>query len=339
MFVNIQLLRAYAAIIVVFHHIAPQYEAMGGNIKYFGRIADWGFAGVDIFFVISGFIMAHTTFHKERTWNNAKNFLKNRLSRIYLGYWPFFVAFVLSVGTFSPNRFLEIDMLGSFFLTNVDMFRLLMPISWTLSFEIYFYFLFSLLFALPVKLAKIAIHVVLAALLLRITLIFIDSGPLYFFLSHFLVEFFAGAALYIYHKKLKKIWMAIVFIVIMILAYKHGIDVNARNNAYRVYTFGLGALCLLALALTLEQCKVYRAGKLSIAIGDASYTIYLSHLLFISLFYYSGLRNFLANQNTFIGNIGFFSYISAIIAISVVIYRKFELPIYRLATRPTHAPA
>ena len=90
MFANIQLLRALAAIFVVCHHIAPQYQAMGGHSKSFESAASWGFTGVDLFFVISGFIMAHATFHKERTFSNAKAFIKHRFARVYLGYWPFF---------------------------------------------------------------------------------------------------------------------------------------------------------------------------------------------------------------------------------------------------------
>lgn len=337
MFANIQMLRAIAAIIVIFHHITPHYKSMGGYFDSFEKFTTWGFTGVDIFFVISGFIMAHTTFRKERTFSNAKIFIKHRFARVYLGYWPFFVAGILFYGTATPNFLSEINLLGSFFLTEVEMSRLLFPISWSLSYELYFYAMFALLFAFSIKTTQIIIHVALVAMILRITFIWIDSGPQYFFLSHFLVEFFAGSFLYIHREKLKQPWMIALFFIFAVIAYVYGIKWDARNNALRVFTFGSGAFFIVALSITLENCKIFSAPKWITSIGDASYTIYLSHLLFISLFYFSGLRGFLSQQNTLIAEAGFFSYIAAIVLVSVVIYRKFELPIYRLAINTGHS--
>jgi len=136
---NIQMLRAVAALLVVFHHALPHYAAMGGKIALISSLSEWGFVGVDIFFVISGFIMAYTTFNKERTFDNAKTFFKHRLFRIYLGYWPFFFVMLLILFVTNPQKISDLDVVGSFFLINVDMFQLVLPISWSLSYELYFY--------------------------------------------------------------------------------------------------------------------------------------------------------------------------------------------------------
>lgn len=339
MFANIQFLRAFAAIVVVMHHFTGHYQAMGGRIKAFEQVGLWGFAGVDVFFVISGFIMGHTTLHKARTWANARTFLWHRLARIYLGYWPFLALYALWMLAVAPQRLLEMDLLGSVLLTQVDMMKLLLPISWSLSFELYFYFLFALLFAMPIKVARIAIHLVLAVMILRISTIWIASGALHFFLSHFLVEFFAGAFLYIHHKRLDRAWMAVVFALVALLACKYGVDLGAKNNYLRVYTFGLAAFCLIALALTLEQCGLFRAGPVSIAIGDASYTIYLSHLLFLDVFYTFGLRDLFALQSPVLAEAGFFAYFLASLAVGVLLYQRVERPLYRWAVRPRRAAA
>ena len=337
MFANIQLLRAIAAIFVIFHHIAPHYQAMGGHLKSFEIAASWGFTGVDLFFVISGFITAHTTFHKERTFSNAKTFVRHRASRIFLGYWPFLGFAIVLTSLLSPRSLQDFDLLGSVFLTSIDINRLLLPISWSLSFELYFYAIFTLLFALPAKAAKWAIHIALAAILLRMKFIYIDSGPQYFFFSHFLAEFFAGSVLYIHRDKLKSPWMALVFATAIPVAYAYGINWDARNNVARVITFGSGALFIVALAITLENCKIYKARQWMVGIGDASYTIYLSHLSLISIFWYSGLRTFLSHQHMLVAEACFFLCIAAIVLISIVFYRKVELPVYRWATgyRPT----
>lgn len=79
MFKNIQMLRALAAFMVFCFHAAPQYQAMGGGWKGFERLSGIGFAGVDIFFVISGFVAALTTLNRDRTASNAGEFLRRRV--------------------------------------------------------------------------------------------------------------------------------------------------------------------------------------------------------------------------------------------------------------------
>jgi exopolysaccharide production protein ExoZ len=329
MFTNIQILRALAAILVVFHHAAPHYHAMSGNFAWFSYIASYGFTGVDIFFVISGFIIANTTFQKKRTWLSAKLFLHHRLARIFIAYWIFLALTWIIFALFSPGKLINIDLLGSIFLINTNMFELLLPISWSLTYELYFYFIFVLLFAFPVGLVKVLIHVLLACMLLRIKFIWIDSGFAYFFLSHFLVEFLAGAILYIHRERFNSLWIALILALTSIIGYVYGIQTEALNNSPRVLSFGVGAIALVGLAITLENCNLRCTIERLIDIGNASYTIYLSHLLFLTLFYSSGIRNFLSNQYWLIGEIGFFTYIAVIVLISILFYKKIEFPIYK----------
>ena len=97
MLINIQFLRFVAAMLVVFFHCAAHLQASRqapGLLFGFGQSA--GFAGVDIFFVISGFIMAWTTADDRAA--DAVAFAKRRVARIYSGYWPFFL---LALGLFS----------------------------------------------------------------------------------------------------------------------------------------------------------------------------------------------------------------------------------------------
>jgi peptidoglycan/LPS O-acetylase OafA/YrhL len=75
MFSNIQALRAFAGIAVFFHHAGPHYGALNGQFEIGSRLAEWGFIGVDIFFVISGFVICHTTLHKERTLKSGKRLI------------------------------------------------------------------------------------------------------------------------------------------------------------------------------------------------------------------------------------------------------------------------
>src|SRR4051812_24481767 len=119
---SIQGLRFIAAFLVLLFHLEISYS---------------GYKGVDLFFVISGFVIYYST-HLEKVANKAeqrKKFVINRLTKIFILYWSSLIAL------FSINQFpLDIHALGSFFL--VPGHKSILGVSWSLSYELYFYFLF-----------------------------------------------------------------------------------------------------------------------------------------------------------------------------------------------------
>ncbi len=331
---NIQMLRAIAALLVVFHHALPHYAVMGGEITLISSIGEWGFLGVDIFFVISGFIMAYTTFNKERTFLNAKIFMKHRLFRIYLGYWPFFFVMLALFFVTNPQKISDLDVVGSFFLINADMFQLVLPISWSLSYELYFYFLFLFTFIFSIKQLYVLIPVFIGLILFLVLYSFFNSEfQQHFFYSHFLLEFFAGVLLYMYKDHLMRSWMLPVSLLIVVIAYSYGITYETKNGLFRVLTFGTGALFIVLMALLLEQKNIYRAGKQFEALGNASYTLYLSHLIIIQLFYLFGLRGFFSSEGVVLPLIGLFVMIALTVIFSLLYYQKIEKPVYQKAIR------
>ena len=329
---NIQMLRAVAALFVVFHHALPHYTVMGGEVAFIGSISEWGFLGVDIFFVISGFIMAYTTFGKKRTLDNAKTFFKHRLFRIYLGYWPFFFVMLALFFVTNPQKLSELDLVGSFFLTNVDMFQLVLPVSWSLSYELYFYFLFLFTFIFSIKQLYVLIPVFIGFILLLVLYTyFTPEFPKYFFYSPFLLEFFAGVLLYMYKEYLMKLWMLPIGVLIAVIAYGYGITYETKNGLFRVLTFGIGALFIVLTALILEQKGIYRAGKLFEALGNASYTLYLAHLIIIQLFYLVGLRTLFSSNGVVLPLLGLLAIILISVGFSLLYYKLIEKPVYQKA--------
>ena len=96
-------LRAIAIIVVVIFHAFP--EQLSG-----------GFTGVDVFFVISGYVIAKTSQKYSTGVHSGVKFLKIRLARIYLGYWPFFLLASIEA-YFNPTIFAEsINYFQAFFL-------------------------------------------------------------------------------------------------------------------------------------------------------------------------------------------------------------------------------
>jgi peptidoglycan/LPS O-acetylase OafA/YrhL len=94
--INIQFLRAFAALIVIFYHTAPHYYITGGEhsgniFSFFSQI---GYAGVDIFFVISGYIMWYSS-HNHKGTKDVLEFIYARFTRIYPVYWSFFFLLII----------------------------------------------------------------------------------------------------------------------------------------------------------------------------------------------------------------------------------------------------
>ena len=167
---NIQILRFIAAFLVVLHHTLPPnvHPAHYANIPaWITEISVYGFAGVDIFFVISGFIMAETTRSMQPGASTASGFVFRRFLRIYSGYWPaFLLVLFLSIwlGIFNGP---EISRWKSFLLLPQEFY--LLNVSWTLTYELYFYLLIGAMLcftrkqAVPVFLALLLAFVVIVA--------------------------------------------------------------------------------------------------------------------------------------------------------------------------------
>ena len=134
---NIQTLRFFAALWVLLHHLQPPVTPFKLGILP-DAVTSLGFAGVDLFFVISGLIMAETTRNLLPSWRTATRFLVQRFGRIYIGWWPFFALYLW--GAWQSGRIRpDVNLWGSFWLWPQDMMYYLLPITWTLSFELYFY--------------------------------------------------------------------------------------------------------------------------------------------------------------------------------------------------------
>jgi exopolysaccharide production protein ExoZ len=135
---SIQYLRALAAISVVFFHASETYD-----IRF--KI---GASGVDIFFVISGFIMWVTTQGKLVS---PQGFMSRRISRIVPVYWIATIVTVVVIAV-KPLFFFDVDpsaenLIGSLFFLPLIKDEMLHPVvvqGWTLSYEMFFYLIFSI---------------------------------------------------------------------------------------------------------------------------------------------------------------------------------------------------
>ena len=274
--VSLQYLRAVAALLVVFHH------ARNPSNGLFNPISHWNFgqAGVDMFFLISGYIM-YAVARTER----PMPFIQRRIIRIVPLYWiaTFFLYFQVSIGF--PGVLPTIDQLlkSLFFIPQyhpqnpTEIWPFLVP-GWTLQFEIYFYAIFAIGLAfrrlLPVVLMIGAIAIVIGQIGLGI------QGNALFatYTSPIITEFFQGMLVAVIHRRrsLASYWFAQPLGIAALFLV-------GNMDAPRLLVWGLPSTLILIGCLAIED-----AGKMPDLptfrlLGNASYSIYLSHAFILQI--------------------------------------------------------
>lgn len=294
-----------------------------------------GFAGVDAFFVISGFIIF--TVSGRLTWagsniTTAAEFFLRRVFRVYPVYWLFFLLYGLLIVSgvehafdagWKPGGFYD------FFLFNRNNTQL--PPAWTLVYEMLFYTVgsASLLFGRRqyrlILAAWIGSEVVLSTLNH-----FVPFGAWQqsILLDPLLTEFGMGCCVaWLVEKKETRFWRiaAIAWIPLYVLGGYFAQQPGAPWGVgdYRVLTFGLGS-ALVVYAICVAEWYGRIAPRWLIEIGNASYSIYLGHEIALFATRYASWQ---LGVSTAIG--GFLTLLAALLAsigIGLVSYRLFERP-------------
>lgn len=325
---NIQMLRALAALAVVLYHLGPHYQHAGGSLDFLIAAAQWGFWGVDIFFVISGFVISHTVFSRPRDLASTVRFFRHRLSRIFLGYWPFALLALFVFPLHSPEGLLKVSIFKSLTLTSADLSLLAVPVAWSLSYELYFYGLFGLLFLCSNTLIKRVLLGMFLFLLVRTLFVPVDyASNLYFWVSAYMLEFFYGVLIYLLQGFLCNRRLILPVGMLVITGVVLGVS-NSLEHDLRVLYFGISAATTVILALQLEVNRIFVAPGWLVSLGDSSYALYLSHLFIITAFYQYGWRDDLAAQSQLVLEFGFLALVAYIVFLSHFWYRRVERPLY-----------
>ncbi len=289
---NIQALRGVAVLLVVFFHMAALEEKYGGMHTLLPDFLQFGMFGVDLFFVISGFVMVTVTRGKFQQPQQAFIFLYHRVSRIYPLYW-FYSLLVLAICLLLPSsvnnsEWEQVNILSSFLLLPHEQMPLLM-VGWTLIHEIYFYLVFFLLLFLPEKHLIIGMGLWVAILLLFQLQITPDSPPALRLISHPLtIEFIGGCLLAVRTAKVKStlsassfLFAAVFIFLVALLCFILQWQTTGIANPpgwWHTLILGMPALLIVYCFVRLEQQHVILPEPLC-RIGDISYSIYLSHIL------------------------------------------------------------
>ncbi|OFX00452.1 MAG: hypothetical protein A3E78_16230 [Alphaproteobacteria bacterium RIFCSPHIGHO2_12_FULL_63_12] len=285
---NIQALRGVAALMVLIAHIVGAEGDYGGNGAILPHFLYMGVVGVDLFFLISGFVMTHVALSGERGAGPAWRFLYNRAARIYPVYWA---ATALLIVLYAGKQFFFAEPtpfpnpVETILLLPDDQYPLI-PVGWTLVHEMYFYVVFTIFVAfrplrLPVFLGVWA-AIIIAALALGgfgvNAWTKIAFNPLTF-------EFIIGAliALAVRRGVTRLAYPALIagiaIFSIQTLLFSDKLYPNVMGQfVLRAALFAPPFALMLYGAAALERSKGALAPAWLRRTGDASYSIYLIHI-------------------------------------------------------------
>jgi len=354
---NIQFLRAMAALAVVLFHLRDRLTDLSGLTgAFYDFLFQFGYAGVDVFFVISGYVIWISSHQKKNLTSNKKPslFIYNRATRIYLGYWPYFVLTWLIFFVLTPSRLDGIDLLGSAFLTQFSLPQLLIQVTWTLIYELYFYLFFACLLFVPRRFIP-KILLVFAALIVFIQTTAIVKFDIYafeqfpntslfytFFASPFCLQFLAGCGLGIFfeRKRLTLIKTAIVaalgvFGFTLWYQQTYLLPTNLLSQGYfmpeRAALFGSFSVLLVAIAIEYEHRGKRWFPQFSKLFGGASYSLYLAHIPILYMVAHLGLFD-IARQDGWLW-LATWLVLVLILFYSVIHYLWIEQPLLKQAKR------
>ena len=294
----IQILRAFAAGMVVFHH--AQNDAgraaaeLGGSLSRVFPLP-WA-AGVDLFFVVSGFVMVFSSEKLFAAPAGARTFLGRRLSRIVPLYWLATALFLVAVlrgaaagKVLAPGPG---EVLSSFaFLPwprGIDGApRPIHSLGWTLEYEMFFYVVFAAFVWLKRDRAVAAVALALGALVAWNWLAAPQNVALAFWSDPIVLEFALGmgiALLYRHGMRLPPLaaaGLAAVALVALAIDPMNSadevFDAVTPNGFLRLFSWGLPMAAVFAAATLGPAPAASPLARGLAKIGDASYALYLFH--------------------------------------------------------------
>src|SRR5262245_42124199 len=269
---SIQILRAVAALGVVLAHIFP------------GAVI--GTAGVDLFFVISGFIMVYASERLFGRGDAPRVFFLRRLARIVPLYWAV-TAVLVAYPVLAGVDLAAVNLTPSVILGSFAFFPTPRPdgsmltvhfLGWTLNYEMFFYAVFAGFIVLSRQRAVASITALFAAIVI-LGLVFKPPQPLGFWADPIILEFCFGMLIASAYRDGVRLAPAVGASLIVAAAAAFAASAAwGYHLPWRAAGWGLPSAALIA-ACTLPKGSpnLGIVGRAFGFLGDASYSLYLVH--------------------------------------------------------------
>lgn len=343
---SIHYLRGIAALLVVAFHLRSNLNNVYAQKDLGELLFVSGSSGVDLFFIISGFIIALST----KNSSGSGDFALKRVFRIYpvlivslVLFWivslnPDFVLFIKSAIPLHRDYNLDAPFFG---------YNVLLP-AWTLTYEIFFYFVFLISMSITHKYRNYLCSLILIASVCVLQLLYngsiglsgkdvaqisSDGLPISFvrlMSSPMLIEFVFGMMLYEFRDILKRVPCVNMALFVCIAFY-----ICCFFSTYRYFygplNFGLWALVLVFGLLSYESQHELKDNRILNFLGDISYSLYMTHVIVIHFF-----RNYWPDAPIYgmgPGVVRVIFVIAISIVLSWIVYNLVEKPFIKLGRR------
>lgn len=329
----IQYLRAFAAIMVLCYHVVfhwiPQQEPHYRVLS----------AGVDIFFVLSGYVMWSLTAGEQ---GGSWDFFSRRLKRIVPLYWLMttlmLVVLLLLPGAAMTSKIDLRHVVSSYFFIPAihpvkgNFEPLLFP-GWTLNYEMMFYLLMALALLWPMRLRLPLILIFLTALMAMGLIPHSDRSLIAFYSSSVLAEFGMGCVVGLLMARdlgaRAPSWTGLALIGLAIVAL---CALAQFPGLGRGFAWGIPASLLVSGCVFNERSRGTKSLPFLLLVGDASYAIYLTHVIALSALFQLA-RRFAKSASTEIAASVFMTL--ACIYAGVWVYRHVERPVMKWFKTPS----
>ena len=342
---SIQTLRGVAAMLVALLHIFFSYtdiiaKPLGApepKMATFYYFKCFGGSGMQIFFVISGFIMAYL--HKIQETTKFFDFSIRRLTRIAPLYWivTMFWAYVLfAPGTYSMSHILE----SIFFIPRPDNAPVVGP-GWSLNLEMFFYALFGFVtLVCHCSLLWVAISFVIMNLFAELT-------GFYFFRLYsdpIVWNFVFGIAIYYMHRLpvIQRESVAIFLVGVTLLL--SSIFWHLADSSFGIRQFlpwGVPSMFIVLGAVAMEAKGAGKRlfnSRIILELGNASYALYLTHSISI-VFAHKMLYYEIKTNNLYIDpDVYAILLLVLCCLVSLVVHRFVEKPMTRMLRKLRYLP-
>ena len=287
----LQYIRGLAALGVAYVH-AVQLLPGGDASSFFGVIYPLtylGAAGVDMFFILSGFLMCHL--RETYAARSSMHFLLARAVRIVPIYWLytlFFAALLALAG--KPESVPSLLQLAASLIfipvmNNAGAYQPVLSVGWSLNYEFVFYILFAAVLNVKSDWKRLGLLLVPVSALVSL------------YYQFYLFEFLLGGLVFISHswriscsapvgsrtskKAVLLAWLAIISIAFFMLVTSR--TVYSEGGLVRFFAWGVAGALLLYLMLGLPYIDTSNRTPTSFLkrglswLGEISYSLYLTH--------------------------------------------------------------
>ena len=286
----IEICRGLAACAVVLYHAARHLNA-DGHAPRLMSVFQFGHAGVDLFFVISGFVITYVHLDDIGRPDRLGHYAGRRFQRVFPLYW---IASLITLAMGLAGSAGWPTLLNAF--TSITLFPFagepIVGVAWTLQFEMLFYITFGLcIFNRRLGLAA-GLLWLLAVMAQIVTGGIGETAGL--LVSPYCLQFLAGVLVAHGIRRARQsapgfvLPLGLILMLLAILAEDSGM-MNGYANIARLY-YGLPSMLIVLGAATVSQRKTIRPGRLLMALSSASYSIYLFQFVFIGAVWQIWLR-------------------------------------------------